>query len=126
MAATYETKRPRPCRNQQDGLRRSLRELTLCVRCMECLPLIVSLVPCVQSLSRPPVEGTASHVVAAHFVGVVVASRFHDVNFTRVGPFTIRIVHGHHPDCWPEPVSLWKLSFDLDPAILDGDALLSI
>lgn len=126
MAATYETERPGSCTSQQNRLFTSLSELTLCVRCMERLFLVVSLVPCVQSLTGAPVEGTTRHIIAAHSVGVVIASGFHDVNFARVGPFTIRVVHGHHPDCWPEPVSLWKLSFNLNPAVLDGDTLLRI
>lgn len=66
-------------------------------------------------------QSARSHVVAAHFVRVVVSAGLHDVNFAGVGPLAVRVVLGHHPYRWPEPVPLWKLGLYFDAAVLDVD-----
>jgi len=49
---------------------------------------------------------------------VVLASIFHDVDFSRSGPFTVRFVPGEHPEGRPEVISFGKFGSDLKFSVL--------
>lgn len=66
------------------------------------------------------VQSAGGNIVTALSVGVIVAARFHNVNFTRARPVTVDAVLGQHPDGGPKPVTSRQLGLDLDAAILDG------
>lgn len=68
---------------------------------------------------RPPMQGAANNVVTTLRVGVVVAARLCNVDFTRFGPRSIGVVHWQHPDGWPQPISARELCFHFNAAILD-------
>lgn len=59
-------------------------------------------------------------VVSTSHVGVVVSTRFSNVDLTRLGPNTICVVDWQHPNCGPEPVTSREGSFNFDSSILDG------
>ena len=50
---------------------------------------------------------------------MIVAPRFHDVDFAACGPGTVHGVGGHHPDGWPKPVAFGDLSSHFDASGFD-------
>ncbi len=66
-----------------------------------------------------PMKSGGKFVVATSGIARAVATRLHDVDFTRSGPVSILVVLGKQPDCGPQPVSLRELSSHLKAAILE-------
>lgn len=71
-------------------------------------------------------ESRRDNVVSSLLVRVVVAPGLCDVDLTRQWPISVRVIDGHHPDCWPQPISLSQLCSDFNPAILDAGSLLCV
>ena len=89
---------------------------------MECSSLDIGLPPGIVCRVRAPVKSGGNDVVSSLSIGVVVAARFNNVNFTRQGPRSIGGVHGQHPDGRPDPISSGESSSNLDTSVFDGSA----
>lgn len=82
--------------------------------------------PSIVGQIRTPMESGGDDVVTTLLVGVVVTTRFGDIDLTRQGPGTIGVLDRQHPDGGPEPVTLRHLGGDLDTTVLDGGTLLGV
>lgn len=69
---------------------------------------------------RTPVQGGGDDVVAALRVGVVVSTGLGQVDLSRLGPFAVGAVDGHHPNGGPQPVAFRHAGRDFDAAVFDG------
>ena len=68
---------------------------------------------------RAPVQCRGDYVVASESIGMVVTSRFHDVNLAAGGPCSVGVFDGHHPDGGPQPITFRDLGLDFDTSVFD-------
>lgn len=67
------------------------------------------------------VERGAKSVDATDVTGGVITSALHDVDLATRRPLAVLDVLREHPDGWPDPVTLWQLSADLDSSVLEAE-----
>jgi len=75
-------------------------------------------------VGRAPVSSAVVNVATTFAVLAAVATGLHDVDLTTPWPLAVDVVLGHHPDRGPEPISLRKLSDNLDLTV--ANALLAL
>jgi hypothetical protein len=72
------------------------------------------------------VQCRGDYVVASESIGMVVTSRFHDVNLAAGGPCSVGVFDGHHPDGGPQPITFRDLGLDFDTSVFDRCAELCV
>ena len=75
------------------------------IRGMKCLALDVVAPPAIIGGVGTKMKGAADDVITALAKGVIVATRFHDVNLARSWPLAIFTLSWKHPDGWPQPIT---------------------
>lgn len=96
------------------------------IGCVEGGALDVVTPPSVIVRVRPPMERTADDVVSALSVCVIVSARLHNIDLTRLRPWSVCVFHWQHPDRRPKPIARWQVRFDFNPAKLDTCTFLGI
>jgi hypothetical protein len=74
----------------------------LCSICVvESAPLYVCAPPSIVRWVGTPFESRRCNVVSSLFVGVVVSSGLHNINFSGQWPWTVSVIHWQHPNSRP-------------------------
>ena len=93
---------------------------------VQSLSLVICAPPSVVGWVGTPVKSRRDNVVSSLCIGVVVSTRFSNVDFSRQGPRAVGVVDGQHPDRWPQPISYRHLGSNLDTPIFDCPSSLGV
>lgn len=75
---------------------------------------------CIHWISWTKMKSATNSITSTNGTFWCISSWLDQINFTRCWPLTISILFWKKPNSWPNPITLWKLCFDLNRSILES------